>query len=175
MTKHVVLVGFMGTGKTSCGRTLATRLGCGLIDLDKYIEGKEGMSVPEIFAEKGEPYFREKEREAVREVVRRKGAVIATGGGTITDEENFRLLKERGVIVCLTADVDTILQRTARRGERPMLDRQEDRRKAVEELLESRREAYGRADFSVDTSRLSPMQAAEEIMDFLRAGGILRA
>ena len=56
-----------------------------------------------------------------------------------------------------------------------MLDGQEDRRKAVEELLESRREAYGRADFSVDTSRLSPMQAAEEIMDFLRAGGILRA
>ncbi|MBP5199856.1 MAG: shikimate kinase [Schwartzia sp.] len=175
MTRHVVLVGFMGTGKTSCGRTLATRLGCGLIDLDKYIEAKEGMSVPEIFAEKGEPYFREKEREAVREVVKRKGAVIATGGGTIKDEENFRLLKERGVLVCLTADIDTIMERTERRGERPMLDRSEDRRKAVEELLESRREMYGRADFTVDTSRLSPMQAAEEVMSFLRAGGILRA
>ncbi len=173
--KHVVLIGFMGTGKTSCGRMLATRLGYGLVDLDKYIETQEGMSVPEIFAAQGEPYFRAKEREAVREVVRRKAVVIATGGGTVKDEESFRLLKERGVLVCLTADIDTILERTARRGERPMLDRQEDRRKAVEELLESRREIYARADFTVDTSRRSPMQVADEIIDFLRVGGFIRA
>ena len=175
MTRHVVLIGFMGTGKTSCGRMLATRLGCGLVDLDKYIEAKEGMSVPEIFAAKGEPYFREKEREAVREVVQRKFAVIATGGGTVKDEENFRLLQERGVLVCLTADIETILQRTARHGERPMLDREQDRRKAVEELLESRRAIYARADFTIDTSRLSPMEASEEIVDFLRVGGFVRA
>ena len=85
------------------------------------------------------------------------------------------MLKERGVLVCLTADVDTILQRTERRGERPMLDRSEDRRKAVEELLESRREIYAGADFTVDTSRRSPMQVAEEIVDFLRVGGFIRA
>ena len=133
------------------------------------------MSVPEIFAAKGEAYFREKEREAVREVVKRKFAVIATGGGTVKDEENLRLLKERGVLVCLTADVDTILARTERRGERPMLDRQEDRRKAVEELLESRRGIYERADFSIDTSRRSPMEVSEEIVDFLRVGGFIRA
>ena len=175
MTKNIVLIGFMGTGKSSCGKSLASRLGCAFVDLDKYIEGKEKMSVPEIFAAKGEAYFREKEREAVREVVQRKGVVIATGGGTIKDEENFALLKERGVIVCLTADVDTILQRTERRGERPMLDRSEDRRKAVEELLESRREIYAGADFTVDTSRRSPMQVADEIVDFLRVGGFIRA
>ncbi len=175
MAKHVVLIGFMGTGKTSCGRMLATRLGCGLVDLDKYIEAKEGMSVPEIFAAKGEDYFRAKEREAVREVLQRKFTVIATGGGTVKDEENFRLLKERGVLVCLTADVDTILARTERRGERPMLDRHEDRRKTVEELLESRREIYARADFSIDTSRRSPMEVSEEIVDFLRVGGYIRA
>lgn len=175
MAKHVVLIGFMGTGKTSCGRTLATRLGCGLVDLDKYIEAKEGRSIPEIFAAEGEPYFRAKEREAVREVVQRKFAVIATGGGTVKDEENLRKLKERGVLVCLTADVDTILQRTKRRGERPMLDRSEDRRKTVEELLESRREIYASADFTVDTSRRSPMQVADEIVDFLRVGGFIRA
>lgn len=175
MAKHVVLIGFMGTGKTSCGRMLATRLGCGLVDLDKYIEAKEGMSVPEIFAAKGEDYFRAKEREAVREVLQRKFTVIATGGGTVKDEENFRLLKERGVLVCLTADVDTILARTERRGERPMLDRHEDRRKTVEELLESRREIYARADYSIDTSRRSPMEVSEEIVDFLRVGGYIRA
>lgn len=175
MAKHVVLIGFMGTGKTSCGRMLATRLGCGLVDLDKYIEAKEGMSVPEIFAVKGEDYFRAKEREAVREVLQRKFTVIATGGGTVKDEENFRLLKERGVLVCLTADVDTILARTERRGERPMLDRHEDRRKTVEELLESRREIYARADYSIDTSRRSPMEVSEEIVDFLRVGGYIRA
>ena len=175
MTKNIVLIGFMGTGKSSCGKSLATRLGCAFIDLDKYIENKEGASIPEIFASKGEAYFREREREAVRETSERKGVVIATGGGTVKDEENLRLLKARGVLVCLTADVETILDRTGRRGERPMLDRQDDRRKAVEELLESRREMYDRADFSVDTSRLSPMQVTEEIMSFLRVGGILRA
>ena len=175
MAKHVVLIGFMGTGKTSCGRTLATRLGCGLVDLDKYIEAKEGRSIPEIFAAEGEPYFRAKEREAVREVVQRKFAVIATGGGTVKDEENLRKLKERGVLVCLTADVDTILARSARRGERPMLDGQEDRRKGVEELLASRQRMYERADFTIDTSILSPMQVTEEVFSFLRVGGVIRA
>ena len=175
MTKNIVLIGFMGTGKSSCGKSLATRLGCAFIDLDKYIESKEKMSIPEIFAAKGEAYFREKEREAVREVVGRKGAVIATGGGTIKDEENFAALKNRGVIVCLTADVDTILARTSRRGERPVLDGQADRRKGIEELLASRQAMYARADYSVDTSSLSPMQVTEEIMGFLRVGGMVRA
>ncbi len=175
MTKNIVLIGFMGTGKSSCGKALATRLGSAFIDLDKYIETKEKMSIPEIFAAKGETYFREKEREAVREVVGRKGAVIATGGGTIKDEENFAALKNRGVIVCLTADVDTILARTSRRGERPVLDGQADRRKGIEELLASRQAMYARADYSVDTSSLSPMQVTEEIMGFLRVGGMVRA
>ena len=175
MTKNIVLIGFMGTGKSSCGKALATRLGSAFIDLDKYIETKEKMSIPEIFAAKGEAYFREKEREAVREVVGRKGAVIATGGGTIKDEENFAALKNRGVIVCLTADVDTILARTSRRGERPVLDGQADRRKGIEELLASRQAMYARADYSVDTSTLSPMQVTEEIMGFLRVGGMVRA
>ena len=175
MTKNIVLIGFMGTGKSSCGKALATRLGSAFIDLDKYIETKEKMSIPEIFAAKGEAYFREKEREAVREVVGRKGAVIATGGGTIKDEENFAALKKRGVIVCLTADVDTILARTSRRGERPVLDGQADRRKGIEELLASRQAMYARADYSVDTSSLSPMQVTEEIMGFLRVGGMVRA
>lgn len=175
MTKNIVLIGFMGTGKSSCGRALATRLGCAFIDLDKYIENKEKMGIPEIFATKGEEYFREREREAVREVAQRKGVIIATGGGAVKDEDNFARLQERGIIVCLSADVDTILQRTARRGERPMLDGQEDRRKGVEELLASRQATYARADFTVDTSLLSPMQVTEEIVDFLRVGGIIRA
>ncbi len=175
MTKNVVLMGFMGTGKTSSGRMLASRLGCAFVDLDQYIETKEGMSIPEMFKAKGEAYFRGKEREAVREVARRRGVVVATGGGTVKDEENLRALKERGVLVCLTADVDTILSRTERRGERPMLDREENRREAVEKLMESRRAVYGCADFSVDTSRLSPMQVTEEIVGFLRRGGMIRA
>ena len=153
----------------------ATRLGCALVDLDQYIEAKEGMSIPDVFRAKGEAYFREKEREAVREVSQRRGIVIATGGGTVKDEENLRLLKGRGVLVCLTADIDTIMQRTERRGERPMLDREEDRREAVEKLLESRRAVYACADFTVDTSRLSPMQVTEEIVGFLRRGGVIRA
>ncbi len=175
MTKNVVLIGFMGTGKTSSGRMLAARLGRPLVDLDQSIEAREGMSVPEIFAQKGEPYFRAREREAVALAAARRGVVIATGGGTVKDEENFRLLKETGVVVCLTADIETILARTARRGERPMLDAAEDRRRAAETLLESRRALYARADCTVDTSELSPMRVTEEIIDFLRRGGVIRA
>ena len=166
--KNVVLIGFMGTGKSSCGKALATRLGCAFTDLDSYIEEKEGMSIPEIFEAKGEAYFREREREAVRENARRKNVVIATGGGVVEDEENLAALRKRGVIVCLTADVDTILRRTARRGERPMLDSGEDRRKAVEDLLARRRGMYAKADFTVDTGVLSPLQVAEEIIRILK-------
>ena len=175
MTKNVVLMGFMGTGKTSSGRMLASRLGCAMVDLDQYIEAKEGMRIPDMFKTKGEAYFREKEREAVSEVSRRRGIVIATGGGTVKDEENLRLLRENGVLICLTADIDTIMERTERRGERPMLDREENRKEAVEKLMESRRAVYERADFAIDTSQLSPMRVTEEIVGFLRRGGVIRA
>lgn len=168
--KNIVLIGFMGTGKTSIGRLLATRLGCAFHDLDKKIEEQHGMSIPAMFAQHGEPYFRAREKEAVRDAAGRTNLVIATGGGTVKDPENIALLRQNGVLVALTADVDTILQRTAARGARPVLDRADagDRRVAVMRLLEERRTLYEEADITVDTSGRSPLEAAEYIVQATR-------
>ena len=135
--KNIVLIGFMGTGKTSVGRLLAGRLGCAFHDLDKKIEEACGISIPQIFAQHG---------------------------------ENAAILRENGVLVALTADVDTILQRTAARGARPVLDGADagDRRAAVVQLLEERRTLYAGADITVDTSRRSPLEVAEYIVQATR-------
>ena len=168
--KNVVLIGFMGTGKTSVGRLLAGRLGCAFHDLDKKIEEQHGMSIPAMFAEHGEPYFRAREKEAVRAAAGRTNLIIATGGGTVKDAENMALLRQNGILVALTADVDTILQRTASRGARPVLDQADagDRRAAVERLLEERRRLYEGADITVDTSGRSPLEVAEYIVQATR-------
>jgi len=97
--KNVVLIGFMGTGKTSVGRLLASRLGCAFHDLDRKIEEKHGMSIPAMFREHGEPYFRAREKEAVREAAQRTNLVIATGGGTVKDAENVAILRRSGILV----------------------------------------------------------------------------
>lgn len=168
--KNVVLIGFMGTGKTSVGRLLAARLGCAFHDLDRKIEEKYGMSIPAMFREHGESYFRAREKEAVRAAAQRANLVIATGGGTVKDPENVTLLRRRGILVALTADVDTILQRTATRGRRPVLDHADagDRRAAVMQLLAERRHIYEDADITVDTSGRSPLEVAERILQALR-------
>ena len=168
--KNVVLIGFMGTGKTSVGRLLAARLGCAFHDLDRKIEEKYGMSIPAMFREHGESYFRAREKEAVRAAAQRANLVIATGGGTVKDPENVTLLRRRGILVALTADVDTILQRTATRGRRPVLDHADagDRRAAIVRLLEERSTLYETADITVDTSGRSPLEVAERILQALR-------
>ena len=168
--KNVVLIGFMGTGKTSVGRMLAARLGCALHDLDKKIAEQYGISIPEMFTRYGEPYFRAREKEAVREAASRSNVVIATGGGTVKDPENIEALRRNGILVALTADVDTILARTAAHGVRPVLDSADagDRRAAVVRLLEERRQLYEAADVTVDTSGKSPLQVAENILQAIR-------
>lgn len=168
--KNVVLIGFMGTGKSSVGRLLAMRLGCAFHDLDKKIEAQCGMTIPAMFEQHGEPYFRAREKEAVRAAAARSGLVIATGGGTVKDAENVALLRSSGILVALTADVDTILCRTAARGARPVLDGADagDRRAAVVRLLEERRALYEGADIAVDTSCRSPLEVAEYIVQATR-------
>ena len=168
--KNVVLIGFMGTGKTTIGRLLAGRLGCAFHDLDRNIEETGGMSIPEMFARHGEPYFRAREKEAVRAAAARGNLVVATGGGVVKDAENIAALRRSGIIVALTADVDTILARTARCGERPVLDGADagDRRAAIESLLADRRHLYEGADITVDTTGRAPLEIAEHIMQSIR-------
>lgn len=171
--KNIILIGFMGTGKTSVGRLLASRLGRSFIDLDKKIEQEEGRTIPEIFQQDGEMYFRQKERSVVVKASRLTGAVIATGGGAVLDHDNVIRLKNSGILIGLTADPMTILQRTERRNNRPLLNC-EDRLSQIEKLLSQRKPFYEVADYTLDTVASSPQQVAEQIIHLLRQGGWLR-
>ena len=101
----------MAVGKSAIGRNLAKRLHRRFVDLDALIEKTEGMKVREIFAQKGENYFRQLERRALDDVLRREGQVIATGGGVVMDDENLDLLRARAFLVGLTASIDSLLTR----------------------------------------------------------------
>ena len=170
MKGNLILIGFMGTGKTSLGKLLATKLGRGFIDLDQKIEQDANMTIPEIFELHGEKYFRELEKSAVRETCEKKNLVIATGGGTVKDSENLRLLKDSGVIVCLTCEPEEIYNRTARRGERPVLDGGGNERLAtIKKLLAEREKFYSQADYTVDTTDWSPMQIMNDICEHFKS------
>jgi shikimate kinase len=172
--KNIVLIGFMGTGKTTVGRLLAHRLGRPFFDSDKKIEYEYNMSIREIFETYGELYFRQKEKMTITRLSRYNNAVIATGGGVVLSSENMTHLKRNGVIIALTASAETILERTSRRNTRPLLDDRYQREKIVNELLRERAGLYYSADYSIDTSNRSLQQVINEIMFFLRQGGYLR-
>ena len=120
--KNIVLVGFMGTGKSVVGKRLAVKLKRDFVELDELIEKKENMPIKDIFEKKGEPYFRQVEKEVVKEASQRKNIVISAGGGAIIDEENFKNLKNSGTIICLKASPETILRRTKDLKTRPLLN-----------------------------------------------------
>ena len=175
--KNIVLIGFMGTGKTSTGRMLAARLGAAFIDMDQRIEEETGRSIRAMFEKTRASFFRSREKQLVRRLSARRNAVISTGGGTVKDPENVAMLHRDGVIICLSASIDAVLERTVRRGQRPVLDRadQGDRREAIEKLMNEREALYKQADFTVDTSELSPLQVVETILRYLKSRGMLHA
>lgn len=160
--KNIVLVGFMGTGKTVVAKLLAEKLGREFLELDAIIEKREGVSIKEIFRQKGEAYFRKVEKDVVKEAAKKDGLVISAGGGAITDDENFRNLKKNSVIVCLEASPDVILKRTKGNTCRPLLN-VEDPKKEIEGLLRKRAPYYKRADHSVNTDNMTPEEVAEAI------------
>ena len=171
--KNIVLIGFMGTGKTTIGRLLASRLGRPFVDCDKKVEYESGMTIREIFERYGEAYFRQKEKDMIAKLSRYNNAVIATGGGVVLSNENMRRLKRNGVIIALTASVDTILQRTGRRNSRPLFRDFPAHEQIVNTLLSERWDLYQKADFTIDTNNNLPQHVINEIMFFLRQAGYL--
>jgi shikimate kinase len=171
--KNIVLIGFMGTGKTSVGRLLAARLNRQFIDTDKKIEIENKLSISEIFQTHGENYFRQIEREIIQRVSRQTNVVIATGGGVVLRRENIISLRKNGIIISLIADIDTIIKRTALSLQRPLLN-VADQKKAVCSLWEKRAHFYEQAHYVIDTSSYSQQYVTEKIIIFLREGGYLR-
>ena len=169
MKENIILIGFMGVGKTSLGKLLASKLGRGFVDLDEKIEHDAQMSIPKIFETYGEKYFRELEKAAVKEVSTRRNIVIATGGGTVKDAENLQLLKDSGIIICLTTDPEEIFRRTEKRGERPVLDGGgNERLETIKKLLAEREQFYAQADCKIDTTEWSPLQIVNKICEKLK-------
>lgn len=161
--KNIILVGFMGTGKSAVGELLAKRLKRPFVDLDRQIEKEAGRPVPQIFAEQGEEMFRKLEAQAVREVASKDSQVIATGGGVMLDDSNVEALKKNGLVVCLTAQPETILKRTlASLPSRPLLNSPNPKER-VEELLALRAPFYAKADKTIDTSDRLVSEVVEEI------------
>jgi 3-dehydroquinate synthase len=169
--ENLILTGFMGTGKTCVGEELARRLGGEFVDMDRVIEAHEGMIVADIFARRGEAYFRRLEAGLCRKLAARSGLVIATGGGSLLPDENREILKASGPVVCLTASSDEILRRLQAAGDRPLLEAG-DREARVATLLAERHESYGRIPLQVDTTGLTIDQAADRVLALVsqRAG-----
>jgi len=175
---NVILIGFRCTGKTSVGEQLARRLGRPFIDADTYLQEREGKTIAEVFAEGGETLFRQLEREVIAELTEREGLVLAAGGGAVLDEENVQRLRASGVVVRLTASLETILARLRgdgkTRSERPRLTAEEDMRREVERLLDYRESFYQRAaDLTIDTEGKTVEEVADNVVDCLGRAGRL--
>jgi len=177
---HLVLTGFMGTGKTSVGREVARRMGRHFVDMDAEIEARAGKSIPRIFAEDGEGAFRQMEAELCEELSeglpqrplgfqktpRVSPLVIATGGGALVDPANRARMMDSGTIICLTCDADEILLRVngSNDADRPLLD-VADPRAEIERLLATRQPAYRAIPWQVDTTALTVDQVAARVIE----------
>ena len=159
--KPVYLCGFMGCGKTTIGRLLAKKLGKEFIDLDDYIEQREGMTIPEIFAQKGEPYFRQKESEALSDLPPSAG-VVATGGGTLLSEVNGELARSLGTVVFIDCPFEVCYGRIKDDPHRPIAA--SSTKEQLKERYEQRKPLYqAHSDFAADGSG-TPMMIVTEIL-----------
>jgi len=167
---NIILIGFMGVGKTEVGKLLAKKLKMTYIDTDSIIEEEQKMSINDIFAKKGEESFREMETGLLDKLGALEDRVISTGGGIILKILNVKKLKSMGPLILLWADPDTIFERVKGEGTRPLLN-VDDQKKRIREILQFREPIYKAiADLEVDTSRLSPEEASNKIVKFVKEG-----
>ena len=168
--QNIILIGFMGVGKTEVGKLLAKKLKMTYIDTDSIIEKEQGMEINDIFKEKGEESFRDMETELLDKLADLKDHVISTGGGIVLRPGNVIKLKSMGPLVLLTSDHETVYKRVNGSGARPLLN-VEDPKAKIKEIMEFRMPIYrGIADLEVDTSRLSPEEASNKIAKFAKEG-----
>jgi shikimate kinase len=168
--KTIVLVGLMGAGKSCIGKRLAARLGVRFVDADQEIEQAAGCSVAEIFARHGEAAFRDGERRVIARLLGEPPHVLATGGGAFMDPSTRTLLRSRAVTVWLRADLEVMLARVSRRGNRPLL-KTGDPRTVLERLIAERYPVYAEADLTVDSIDGPPDATVERVIAALASHG----
>jgi len=165
---NIILIGFMGTGKTTLGRLLAERLQWSFVDCDERIVDRAGMSIADVFTKQGEDAFRALESEVIDDVLRSTQQVVSTGGGSVLRAANRQRMKQGGLVIALTADKATILRRVQGDAARPLL--QGDAETRIEQLLEERKGAYDFAHLFIDTAQLTVDQAIERVVRSLDKG-----
>lgn len=148
ITRPVVLVGLMGVGKSTVGRKLASLLARDFVDADEAIVEAAQRSIPEIFETFGEPYFRDGERRVIARLMDKAHGVIATGGGAFVDPSTRALILERAIAVWIDCDVETLVERTARRGNRPLL-KTGDPHEILTRLAQERAPFYAQAHIRI--------------------------
>ena len=166
LSANIVLVGFMGTGKSAVGRVIAQKLEFHFIDTDDVIEQTSRAKISDIFAEHGEDYFRDLESQAVKSVALMKNQVVATGGGVVLRSSNVDLLRIGGPIFCLNATPKAIWDRVRSSRSRPLLHGPEPLKK-IETLLDKRAPHYALADHQIETTGISVDRVADEIISYI--------
>jgi shikimate kinase len=164
--QSIVLVGLMGAGKTTVGRRLAERLGLPFVDADLEIERAAGKTIPEIFADHGEAYFRDGERRVIARLLDNGPQVLATGGGAFMNDETRRLIATRGLSVWLRADLQLLMKRVRRRSNRPLLDTA-DPEAVMRKLIDDRYPVYAEATITIDSRDLSHNVIVNDLLQAL--------
>lgn len=161
---NIILVGFMGTGKSAVGRLLAEKMRRQFVDMDALIEERAGKPISRIFAEEDEARFRQMERGLVIELAGRSGLVIAAGGGVVLNPDNIRDFSRTGQVVCLAATPEEILRRVKDAARRPLLAKSADKLAEIRRLLQVRQPRYDAIPHRIDTTGKTVAEVAEDIL-----------
>jgi len=164
--KNIILIGMMGTGKSTVGTLVAQELGYEFVDMDHVIIQQEGRSIASLFADSGEAYFRKVESAVLEQTLQTGGKVVSTGGGAVLAPGNRSVMLENGFVVALTATAEDIIARVSGDHNRPLLAGNAEER--VRRIMEERRDAYRFAHCTVDTSGLSAAQVSQHILAHYR-------
>ncbi len=167
MTKNIILIGFMGSGKSKVARQLAQRLDRQLVATDELIEAKARTSINEIFKAHGEAYFRDLEAQIVKEVSLRQGIIVDCGGGIVCGKENLQHLKSNGIVFYLQATPEVIYERIKHEKHRPLLQ-SSDPLGCIKELYQQRLPLYNQADYTIDANDASIQVPVDEIIQKIR-------
>ena len=163
---RIILIGFMGVGKTTIGKIIAKKLKLNFVDMDNYIEKREGKSISKIFEEYGEQHFRELESESLKDLIKSDNIVISTGGGIVTTKENSEILKKEKIVIFLDGNTQTILNHLSKEiDKRPLLSNSKNVEYTISNLLNQRYEKYNSiCDIKIDINEKNIEEVVSQIL-----------